>query len=195
MPATYRKQFLKQYKLEDKPYGIDDLSRITGIPQWILKEVESRGLGAYYNNYQSVREKGTFKKGTNAPPNQKLSPQQWSSARIYSFIMKNPRHDTDLRALIDVKQTVTKPTVPTGYDIRVSTRPHKKYDVFYQNKYLLSFGDKRYGQYRDVTPIGAYRPLDHNDKQRRTNYYTRHGPADDKNSAKWWSHRFLWPLR
>lgn len=85
--------------------------------------------------------------------------------------------------------------VPKNYEIRKSTRPHKKYDVFYHGNYLLSFGDNRYQQYKDITPIKAYSSMDHLDKVRRTKYYLRHGPAEDMSSAKWWSHRFLWPLR
>lgn len=85
-------------------------------------------------------------------------------------------------------------SIPKGYEIKKSTRLHKKYDVYYQGKYLLSFGDNRYAQYRDVTPLRAYSSLDHVDKERRNRYYARHGQTNDKNSPKWWSHHFLWPM-
>jgi hypothetical protein len=41
--------------------------------------------------------KGTFEKGVKAPMSQKLSKEQWAMARVYSFLDKNPKHDTDLR--------------------------------------------------------------------------------------------------
>jgi hypothetical protein len=72
-----------------------------------------------------------------------------------------------------------------------SRRKWKKYDVFdtKTDKYITSFGDKRYEQYKDK--IGYYSKLDHNDKQRKKNYYSRHGKATPL-SAKFFSHRFLW---
>ena len=50
--------------------------------------------------------------------------------------------------------------------------------------------DSRYQQYRDK--LGHYRELDHNDPERRKRYYARHGPSDDKDTAKYWSHKILW---
>jgi len=94
---TYREKFLKKYKLEDKSYSLDQLSRISGIPLRTLLQVQKRGYGAYYTQPSSVRMKGSFKKGVDAPMSMKLSPQQWSMARVYSFIMGNPKHDNDLR--------------------------------------------------------------------------------------------------
>jgi hypothetical protein len=74
-----------------------ELAKISGIKKPVLDEVRKRGYGAYNNNYSSVREKGTFRKGTNAPPSRKLSPQQWSMARVYSFLDGSKKHDLDLR--------------------------------------------------------------------------------------------------
>ena len=34
------------------------------------------------------------------------------------------------------------------YTFKVSTRKHKKYDAFKNGKYVVSFGDNRYQQYR-----------------------------------------------
>ena len=39
------------------------------------------------------------------------------------------------------------------YQFKVSTRKNKKYDVYENNKYIVSFGDNRYEQYEDKTPI------------------------------------------
>jgi len=94
---TYREKFLKKYNLEDKSYSLDQLSKITGISLHTLNQVYKRGIGAYNTQPSSVRMKGSFKKGVDAPMSMKLSPQNWAYGRIYSFIMKNPKHDNDLR--------------------------------------------------------------------------------------------------
>ena len=80
--------------------------------------------------------------------------------------------------------------VEKGYLVKKSTRKHKKYDVYHNNKYLLSFGDNRYQQYYDK--IGSYSKLNHNDLNRKRLYYARHGETNDKNSAKYWSNKYLW---
>jgi len=95
---THRLRFLKKNKLEDKSYGLDELSDISGYDVNILKDVYDRGIGAYKTNPQSVRMKGTFKKGVNAPMSMKLSKEQWAMARVYSFL-DNGKHDRDLRKL------------------------------------------------------------------------------------------------
>jgi len=92
---THRKSFLKKYKLEDTGYSLEDLSKITQFPIKILQEVYNRGIGAYKTNPQSVRIKGTFKKGI-APMSKKLSKEQWAMARVYSFLDGSKKHDQDL---------------------------------------------------------------------------------------------------
>lgn len=76
-----------------------------------------------------------------------------------------------------------------GFDFKKSTRKNKKYMVLVNNR-AIHFGDNRYQQYYDK--IGLYKKLDHNDKQRRNNYYSRHGRDAVKYSAKWFSHKYLW---
>lgn len=95
--GTHRLDFIKKYKIENKPYSLKELAQISGEPLATLKKVADRGYGAYNTQPSSVRMKGTFKKGVNAPMSMKLSPQQWSMARVYSYLMKNPKHDNDLR--------------------------------------------------------------------------------------------------
>ncbi len=74
-----------------------------------------------------------------------------------------------------------------------SKAKNKKYSVYVKKDgktRLIHFGDSRYGQFKDK--IGEYKNLDHGDKKRRDKYYARHGKTDDKNSAKYWSHKILW---
>lgn len=79
------------------------------------------------------------------------------------------------------------------YTIIPSTRKkNKKYDVFLDGKYIVSFGDTRYQHYRDR--FGHYKNLDHNDKKRRDRYRARHmnDIIDNPNFAGFWAWHFLW---
>jgi len=68
--------------------SLKEIATLSGMPIKALQEVYSKGEGAYSSNLQSVRMKGSFKKGVNAPASQKLSMAQWAFARVYSFVMK-----------------------------------------------------------------------------------------------------------
>jgi len=95
---THRENVIKRLGLSfDKGHSLDELSRRSGKSKRVLQEVYNRGIGAYKTNPQSVRMKGTFKKGVNAPMSMKLSKEQWAMARVYSFLDNNPKHDNDLK--------------------------------------------------------------------------------------------------
>ena len=80
------------------------------------------------------------------------------------------------------------------YDPFVSKRKNKKYSVLVKTSdggtKVIHFGDSRYGQFKDK--LKHYSHLDHNDLKKRKSYYARHGPATDKNTAKYWAHKILW---
>lgn len=84
------------------------------------------------------------------------------------------------------------------YKIVEPRRKYKKYSVLKYNKktkewdYLLSFGDNRYQHYKDSTPLKLWSHLDHGNKERRKRYYQRHGTTTDKESATYWSNKYLW---
>ena len=78
------------------------------------------------------------------------------------------------------------------YIFKISTRKNKKYMVFKNGKLLCHFGDNRYQQYKDSTPLKAYKHLNHLDKKRKKNYYARHGKTAKFESAKYFSHKYLW---
>ena len=76
-----------------------------------------------------------------------------------------------------------------------NTKSKKKYWVYVKadNKRgykKINFGDNRYGQFKDK--LGEYKSLDHGDPKRKKAYYSRHGKATSKDTAKWWSHKILW---
>jgi len=86
--------------------------------------------------------------------------------------------------------------IEKGYYIQKSTRKNKKYDIYIKHndkyKYVVSFGDSRYSQFFDSTPLKLYSKLNHNDKERRRLYYLRHGLENNKLSARYWSNKYLW---
>lgn len=105
--ATNKKKFLKLHGLPDNTsLSIEDMSNLSGIPSEALQLVYNRGIGAYTDAKTgkvstSVRMKGTFQKGINAPASMKLSKQQWAAARCYAFLMKTKKvyygADNDIR--------------------------------------------------------------------------------------------------
>ena len=97
-------------------------------------------------------------------------------------------------------------------EIYPSNRLHKKYTAVVRNKETgversVAFGDKRYQQYKDSSPLKTYSNLDHGDKKRRAAYFSRHSAgaktkaealeheinkSDGFYNAKILSHRYLW---
>ena len=60
-----------------------------------------------------------------------------------------------------------------------ATAKNKKYTAVLRHKKSgatrgMSFGDKRYEQYKDSTGVGVYSHMDHNDSHRRALYRQRH---------------------
>jgi len=99
---TNKQEFNKRYGLpKDKSHTLDSISKLTKVPKKTLQTVYNRGSGAYETNPTSVRMKGTFKKNVKAPMSKKLSKEQWSGARVLSFVNKlignrKLNHDLDL---------------------------------------------------------------------------------------------------
>ena len=78
-----------------------------------------------------------------------------------------------------------------GYTFKKSRLKNKKYDVFDKNgKYLFSFGDRRYQQFKDK--LGLWSHLDHLDPKRKSNYYSRHGPYVPGVNPDSFSKLYLW---
>lgn len=89
--GTNREAFLRKHGLpKDTSLSLHKISTLSGMPEMALKKVYTKGLGAYHTNPQSVRLKGSFKKGV-APMSMKLSPQQWAYARVFAFVMKTKK--------------------------------------------------------------------------------------------------------
>ena len=56
----------------------------------------------------------------------------------------------------------------------------------------IQFGDKRYFQYFDKTPLKLYTHKNHLDKKRRKAYHSRHNLNYEEFSAGRFSKRYLW---
>ena len=81
---------------------------------------------------------------------------------------------------------------------------NKKYRVefMYNGKlHKVNFGDKRYEQFKDSTPLKLYNHLDHNNKERRKNYRARASRIKNKKGEltyknplypNYWSYKYLW---
>lgn len=76
---------------------------------------------------------------------------------------------------------------------------YKKYTAHVPGYNSVSFGDKRYEQFKDSVPKqlggGLYSNKNHNDPKRRANYRRRHGAQGyykKKYSPAWFSYYFLW---
>jgi len=90
--TTNRDRFFTKHNLpKDESVSLPEISELSKMPVSALRMVYNRGLGAYATNPQSVRMKGSFKKGVNAPLSQKLSAPQWAMGRVYAFVMKTPK--------------------------------------------------------------------------------------------------------
>jgi hypothetical protein len=95
---------------------------------------------------------------------------------------------------------MTKITIDDGNKLEwIIGSGDKKYKVtiYFEDgrKKTVQFGDKRYEQYKDSTPLKLYKDKDHNDPTRRENYRIRHGAQNyqkRKYSPAWFSWKYLW---
>ena len=90
--------------------------------------------------------------------------------------------------------------------IEPSTRSSKKYMATLPSGEKIHFGARGYEQFKDSTPLKLYSNMDHGNKKRRENYFSRHsaGIKDKKSALKYeWnkskritakilSHQYLW---
>jgi hypothetical protein len=75
MVETNKNRFNKRHGFaKDKSHSLAELAKISGVKKSILQQVYNRGTGAFKTNRAAVR------------PNVK-SAQQWSFARVYSFLV------------------------------------------------------------------------------------------------------------
>lgn len=95
---THRQHVLQHLHLPaDTHLSLTELAHKFGVPRSALQEVYNRGTGAWKNNPQSIRLKKDFSKNPNIgafPRSARLSKEQWSMARVYSFLDKGTTYHT-----------------------------------------------------------------------------------------------------
>jgi hypothetical protein len=88
MVVSNKDKYNTKYKFKKgTSHSLAEIAKTTGIKKSILQQVYNRGTGAWKNNIASVRVKSTGKKDPKAPRRVKMSKEQWSYARVYSFVM------------------------------------------------------------------------------------------------------------
>lgn len=91
MTITNRTKFYKKHNIPlTQSLSLKEIASLSKMPMKALEEVRLRGMAAHKNNLISVRLKSTGQKNISAPASKKMSPQQWSFGRIFSFVMKQP---------------------------------------------------------------------------------------------------------
>ena len=81
------------------------------------------------------------------------------------------------------------------YKFSKGTYPKKYKVIIYRGDKKIKttqFGDQRYVQYQDRTPLKLYKHKDTLDKKRRENYRKRHNYAKPKHSPGWFAMNYLW---
>lgn len=95
--------------------------------------------------------------------------------------------------------------LPKGTKFIVPNSGYKKYTAILPSGRKVSFGDRRYQQYKDRVPRsmggGKWTKKNHLDRARRKNYRSRHGNLRCKDGRKcvsvryspaWFSYHYLW---
>ena len=90
--STNKQKFNKKYgfKLND-PHSLEEISKLSKIKKSILQEVFNRAVGARLTNPESVRSVKDGKKRGGKTLRGKMTAEQWGFARVYGFVMKNPK--------------------------------------------------------------------------------------------------------
>jgi hypothetical protein len=92
MVLTNKQKFNKTHGFKrDESHSIADIAKKSKISKSILQQVFNRGVGARITNPESVRSLKDGKKRGGKSLAGKMSGEQWGMARVYGFVMKNPK--------------------------------------------------------------------------------------------------------
>lgn len=81
---TNKMKFNKKHGFKlNEPHSLAELAKISGVKKSILQSVFDRATGAWKNNQESVRNV----KGVKGGAGPKMSKEQWSYSRLYSFLV------------------------------------------------------------------------------------------------------------
>jgi hypothetical protein len=198
--------------------NIKFLSKRTKCSPASLNKIIKKGMGAYYSS--------------GSRPNQ--TPFSWGKARLYSALSGGPASKVDhailkegchpksktLRLAKHPRKNTKRSFVLLKGGTKMKERivkftkspiQFKKYRAYIKHKDTqkerhIDFGDNRYQQYQDRTPLKLYKSGDHNDRSRMRRYFTRHSGTPKRKraiqmekekskniyNAKILSHEYLW---
>ena len=216
--TSWESRFKKIYKIPDKmKLSVSLLSRKSKCKKDSLNKIVKKGMGAYYSS--------------GSRPNQ--TAHSWGYARLYSALSGGPASKVDMHILKDgckksskslklaksAKKNATRKKVQLGgyrmkeriVEFERSPIKFKKYRAFVKDfktgkERHIDFGDNRYQQFKDRTPIGYYSYKNHNNRKRMRNYFNRHSGTPHRGraielerkkgkgrfNAKILSHEYLW---
>ena len=90
--STNKQKFNRKYDFKlNESHSLEEISKLSKIKKSILQEVFNRGVGARKTNPESVRSVSDGKKRGGKSLRGKMSAEQWGFARVYGFVMKNPK--------------------------------------------------------------------------------------------------------
>ena len=90
--TTFKQKFNKKYKQDiNESNSLIKIAKLSGIKKSILQQVFNRGVGAYKSSPSSVRSKSGEKRPGGFSPANRMSKEQWATARVYGFVGKNPK--------------------------------------------------------------------------------------------------------
>ena len=216
--SSWDARIRKVYKIPEKErLSIAGLSRRSKCSKSALNKIVKKGMGAYYSS--------------GSRPNQ--TPHSWGYARLYSALAGGPAAKVDyhilkkgckkssksLKLAKKPRANATRKRVQLGglrmkeKIIRFERSPiqFKKYRAFVRNYKSgkvrhIDFGDNRYQQYKDRTPLKLYKSKNHGNRKRMRNYFNRHSGTPNREraiakerahskgyyNAKILSHEYLW---
>jgi len=92
MVDSFKNKYNRKFKNPlNQSNSLEDISKNTKIKKSILQEVYNRGSGAWKSNPTSVRSKSGDKRQSGFPLKNRMGKEAWSYARVYGFVMKNPK--------------------------------------------------------------------------------------------------------
>ena len=90
--STFKQIFNKKYKQKiNQANSLTDIAKMSGIKKSILQQVYNRGVGAHKSSPSSIRSKSGEKRAGGFPVGNRMSKEQWGTARVYGFVGKNPK--------------------------------------------------------------------------------------------------------
>jgi hypothetical protein len=216
--SSWENRVKKVYNISEKTkLSVSLLSRKSKCSKASLNKIVKKGMGAYYSS--------------GSRPNQ--TAHSWGYARLYSALAGGPAAKVDMHILKHGckksskslklarnprKNTTRKHVQLGGYRMKEritkferSPLEFKKYRAFIKDlktgkESHLDFGDNRYQQFKDRTPLGYYKSKNHNNPKRMRNYFNRHSGTPHRGRAielerkkskgrynsKILSHEYLW---